>query len=141
MDKLSLTVTGKVNRLALPAPDTARPSLDTPFVAPRTPIEEALVEIWSQVLGIDSVGIHDNFFDLGGHSLLATQIVSRVINTFQVKVPLRSLFQSPTVADMTVVIVQQQAEKAEREDIEQMLAQLEALSDEETQRLIAESGN
>ncbi|WP_407882763.1 amino acid adenylation domain-containing protein, partial [Scytonema sp. NUACC26] len=75
LETLPLTPNGKVDRRALPAPDTARPELDQAFVAPRTPIEEVLAGIWTQTLGIDSVGIYDNFFDLGGHSLLATQVI------------------------------------------------------------------
>ncbi|MFC1712325.1 AMP-binding protein [Candidatus Poribacteria bacterium] len=117
MSDSPLTVTGKVDRLALPAPSTARPELENPFVAPRTPVEETLAELWSKVLGFDEVGICDSFFDLGGHSLMATQIISRVIDTFQVKLPLSSLFQSPTVADMAEVIVQNLAEKAQQREI------------------------
>ena len=94
-------------------------------------MEEALAKIWAKVLGLDQAGINDNFFELGGHSLPATQVISRVISTFRVKVPLRSLFQTPTVADMAVVIVQSQVEKAVSKDIDRMLAELEALSDGE----------
>ncbi len=105
MGELPHTATGKIDRLALPKPGTSRPELDTPFVAPRTPMEKEVAEIWSQVLGIDQVGVHDSFFDLGGHSLLATQIVSRVISTFQIKLSLKSLFRSPTIEDMAVAIM------------------------------------
>jgi acyl-CoA synthetase (AMP-forming)/AMP-acid ligase II/acyl carrier protein len=135
LKELPLTPNGKVDRKALPVPDKERPELGEAFVAPRTPMEERLAEIWSQVLDLDQVGINDNFFDLGGHSLLATQVISRVINTFRVKVSLRSLFQAPTVADMAVVIAQNQLEKAESKDIDRTLAKLEALSDEEARRL------
>jgi acyl carrier protein len=129
---------GKVNRRALPAPGRSRPEVETPFMAPRTPVEEALVEIWAEVLGLDEVGIYDNFLELGGHSLLATQVISRVLNTFRVELPLQSLFKAPTVADMAVVITQSQAEKAEPDDIERMLAELEGFSDEQAQRLLAD---
>ena len=77
-------------------------------------MEERLSEIWAQVLNLDQVGITDNFFELGGDSLLATQIISRVIKSFRVKVLLRSLFKAPTVADMALVIIQNQLEKVKK---------------------------
>jgi amino acid adenylation domain-containing protein len=100
LDALPLLSNGKIDRRALPAPDRTRPELDRTFVAPRTPTEELLVGIWAQVLDLGRVGIHDNFFDLGGHSLLATQAVSRMRDAFQVDIPLRRLFEVPTVAGL-----------------------------------------
>jgi acyl carrier protein len=100
LEALPLTPNGKVDRRALPAPDTLRPELDEAFVAPRTSVEELLAGIWSQVLNLERVGIHDNFFHLGGHSLLATQVMSRVYKTFQIELPLRCLFESPTIAGL-----------------------------------------
>jgi amino acid adenylation domain-containing protein len=100
LDTMPLLSNGKIDRLALPAPDRSRPELDKSFVAPRTPVEELLAEIWAGVLDIERVGIHDNFFDLGGHSLLATQLVSRAREAFQVEIPLRRLFEIPTVAGL-----------------------------------------
>ncbi|MFC1712651.1 AMP-binding protein [Candidatus Poribacteria bacterium] len=117
MDKLPFTATGKIDRLALPAPGTSRPELDNSFVAPQTPVEEKLAEIWTQVLGIDQIGIHDIFLELGGNSLLATRIISRVVNTFRIKVSLRYLFQWPTIADMAVVITQRQPRKMGHKDV------------------------
>ncbi|NET09553.1 MAG: amino acid adenylation domain-containing protein, partial [Symploca sp. SIO2B6] len=87
------------NRRALPAPDLES-ELTHQYVAPRTPTEEMLAQIWGQVLKIEQVGINDNFFELGGHSLLATQLVSRIRNTFRLELPLPSLFNSPTVAEL-----------------------------------------
>jgi amino acid adenylation domain-containing protein len=100
LDALPLTPHGKVDRRALPAPKQTRPELASAFIAPRTPVEEVLAEIWAEVLSLDAVGIDDNFFDLGGHSLLATKVVSRVREAFQVDLPLRHLFESPTVATL-----------------------------------------
>ncbi|HVB29717.1 MAG TPA: amino acid adenylation domain-containing protein [Terriglobia bacterium] len=100
LDALPLLPNGKIDRRALPAPDRSRPELDKAFVAPRTPTEELLAEIWAQVLDIERVGIYDNFFDLGGHSLLATQLVSRMREAFQVEILLRRLFEVPTVAGL-----------------------------------------
>jgi acyl carrier protein len=89
-----------LDRLALPAPSLSRPELDTHFVAPRTPAEEQLVGIWEEVLGLERVGIHDDFFELGGHSLLATRVVSRVRGALRAELPLRYLFETPTVAGL-----------------------------------------
>ena len=91
---------GKVDRRALQAAGRTRPEPEKGFVAPRTPVEELLTNVWAQVLGIERVGIHDNFFDLGGHSLLATQAVSRMREAFAVEIPLRRLFEAPTVAGL-----------------------------------------
>ena len=135
---LPLTPSGKVDRLALPEPGKSRPELETPFVAPKTPVEEELARIWAEVLSLDQVGIHDNFFDLGGHSLAATRVVSQVIKQFQLELPLQSLFQSPTVAEMAAVITQNQAKKAGGQDLNRILSELEALSDEDAQRLLSE---
>ncbi len=140
LDTMPRTPTGKVDRKALPPPGNARPELDNPFVAPRTPIEVELAKIWAEVLSLDEVGIHDNFFDLGGHSLLATQVISRVVNTFKVELPIMYLFESPTVADMAVVITKNMAKKAGDKELARMLAELESLSDEEAQRRLAEEG-
>jgi amino acid adenylation domain-containing protein len=106
LDHMPLTATGKVDRRALPAPDSTRPALETPFLAARTSVEEKLAGIWAEVLGLDRVGVHDSFLELGGDSLLATRVVSRVLSQFQIRVPLRLLFEAPTVAEMAAVIVE-----------------------------------
>jgi acyl carrier protein len=100
LDALPLTPSGKVDRRVLPALDGARPELRTTYVAPRTLTEQAVAEIFGQILGIEQVGIHNSFFELGGHSLLATQVASRLRNTFEVELPLRTLFEAPTVAKL-----------------------------------------
>jgi acyl carrier protein len=140
LDSLPLLPNGKIDRKAFPLPSSARPELGTSFVAPTTPVEEEVAKIWAEVLSLDQVGIQDNFFDLGGHSLLASQVISRVINTFNVELPIKSLFESPTAADMAVVITENMAKKAGDEELARMLAELESLSDEEAQRRLAEEG-
>jgi amino acid adenylation domain-containing protein/thioester reductase-like protein len=104
---LPLTPNGKIDRQALPAPSIAANFTDT-FVGPRTPGEEILAGIWSQLLNLKKVGIHDNFFDLGGHSLLITQLLAKVRESFQVELPLRVLFEAPTVAGLAEKIEMQQ---------------------------------
>jgi amino acid adenylation domain-containing protein len=100
IDNLPLTPNGKIDRNALPPPGGARPKLDRELVTPRTEIEEMVAQVWRELLRLDLVGVHDNFFDLGGHSLLATRVVARLRNNFSVDLPLRQLFESPTVAGL-----------------------------------------
>jgi len=126
LDALPLTPNGKVDRKALPAPDTERLYPEDSFIAPRTPIEEMLAGIWCDVLGLKKVGIHDNFFELGGHSLLATQVMSRLRKAFQVEIPLRSLFEMPTIEGLAIRIAQSQAEDTDPEEVSRILAELEA---------------
>jgi amino acid adenylation domain-containing protein len=104
MDELPQTPNGKIDRKALPAPDRGRAAVTRAYVPPQTPTEIQLATIWSEVLGIATIGLHDNFFELGGHSLLATQVVSRVRSVFGVELPLRALFEQPTVGGMAVKI-------------------------------------
>jgi acyl carrier protein len=111
------------------------------FIAPRTTVEGTLAGIWADVLGIERVGIHDNFFDLGGHSLLATQIMSRLRDALQVDLPLHTLFDSPTVAGMAAFIAEkQQSKEATELQLGQTVAELEQMTDEDVQRLLVEEG-
>jgi amino acid adenylation domain-containing protein len=146
LDALPLTPNGKLDRRALPAPEHGRPELEQAFVAPRTPLEETLSGIWMQILGLERVGVHDNFFDLGGHSLLATQVISRVRDVCQVDVPLRILFGRPTVAGLAAGIAQHQVEQRDSQAsivpttdetyTEQLLERLDTLADEEMDVLL-----
>jgi amino acid adenylation domain-containing protein len=104
LDALPLLANGKINRQALPPADLARSEEDSAFVPPGNPTEETIAEIWAELLKLDKVGIHDNFFDLGGHSLVATQIISKVLETLKVELPVRSFFEVPTVAGLAKFI-------------------------------------
>jgi acyl carrier protein len=124
LKELPLLPNGKVNRAALPVPDASRPKLRRKFVAPRTPTEARLVELYMNVLALDKVGIHDDFFELGGDSILATRLASRVRRTFDAEMPLREIFWHPTVFELAEVI-----ENFVIED-------LDSLSEEEAERLL-----
>ncbi len=100
LDELPLTPNGKVDRAALPDPEPARPESTASFQAPRTQTEEILAGIWERVLGVERIGRDDNFFSLGGYSLLATRIVSRIRESFEVELPVRSIFEWPTLAKL-----------------------------------------
>jgi acyl transferase domain-containing protein len=114
-----------------------RPNLDNTYVVPRNEIEITLTDIWQQLLGIDRVGIHDNFFELGGDSLFATQLVSQLCKSFQIELSYKGFFNSPTIAELAEVIVQNLAEKTEQEKLVTALSEIEQLSEEEVQAIIA----
>ena len=124
---------GKVYRRALPRPDYAS-ALDETAVEPRTPTEATIARIWAQVLHLDRVGVHANFFELGGHSLLATRLISRMRAELQVELPLRTLFEAPTVAGLAGEVARRE-EKAQA-DQALLLQELEGLSEEEAQQLL-----
>ena len=107
LDQLPLLSNGKVDHHALPAPDWTRPELEETFVAPRTELEEQLVAVWAQVLGIDQVGIRDNFFDLGGHSLLAARLVTRIKQVCGLTLTLSMLFANPTIEQLAHALQQE----------------------------------
>jgi amino acid adenylation domain-containing protein/non-ribosomal peptide synthase protein (TIGR01720 family) len=113
LSDLPLTPNGKVDRRALPQPDGARPDLKTEFVAPRTPKEEALAKIWSDILKVDKVGVHDNFFELGGDSILSIQVIARAAEAGMRLTP-KQIFQHPTVEGLAAVAVEAPAIKADQ---------------------------
>ncbi len=125
---------GLAKKLGLTASDPLAPR--PVYTPPRTGIEAELVQIWSQVLGVESVGIHDNFFQLGGDSILATQITNRVREAFQVELSFLVFFQHPTVARMAVEIAQCQAEAMESAELANLLTEIDDLSDEDAQQLL-----
>jgi acyl carrier protein len=145
--RLPLTLNGKVNVEALPTLAEVRERLEKQFVAPRNPTEESLAAIWSEVLGLARVGIHDNFFELGGHSLLATRVASRARQSLAVEMPLRSLFEIPTIAGIAAAIEAGRFPVLSRsgpdtiaaaapQDLALQLAELEGLSDDEVESFL-----
>ena len=120
-----LTQNGKVDRAALPTPNAENTLRDEEFTAPRTPVEERLAVMLSSLLGLEQVSVHDNFFMLGGHSLLGTQLISQIRGTFGVELALRTLFEAPTIEQLSL-------------EIERLvMAQVEAMSEEEVSRLLS----
>lgn len=136
LEAMPLTPNGKIDRQALPIPDHARPAIEEAFTAPRTPIEEMIAAIWSETLKLEKIGIHDNFFILGGHSLLATQVVHRVRDTFNVALPLRLFFETPTVADLAAYVAHTQVREADDATLSAALAELSQLSPQEMESLL-----
>jgi acyl carrier protein len=122
LEKLPLTPNGKVDRKGLPAPDPA--AIETrEFVAPESDLEQLLAGIWCDVLGLKRVGIHDNFFELGGHSLMITKLISRVRDGIQVELPMASVFEAPTIAELALLV----------EDL--LIEEIDGLTDEEAAKL------
>jgi acyl carrier protein len=142
LEALPITSSGKVDHRALPAPEGDRPDLDQEFVAPRTETEAILAdEIFGKILGLDEVGAQDSFFELGGNSLQATQLVTRIRTRFGVQLPLRSIFESPTVTSLAGVIDRERkpVEKLADEE-ERLLREIEEMSEEEAERLLVHEG-
>jgi amino acid adenylation domain-containing protein len=135
LEAMPLTSGGKIDRRALPAPEAAAVSPD--YVAPRTPLEEEIARIWRRVLQTERVGIQDNFFEIGGHSLLATQIISQLREQFCVELPLRRLFEAPTIEGTARLIAAQQAAHASEDEMAALLAELESMSEEEVRKMLA----
>jgi amino acid adenylation domain-containing protein len=127
---LPLNNNGKVDRLALAPIGDARPELDAAYVAPRTPVEAEVAAIWQDVLSLDAVGVEDRFLDLGGQSLQAARIAGRIQDTFRVDIPASQVFAAQTVAEMSALIVQQQAAMMDEGEMEQLLALLSDLEGE-----------
>jgi Phosphopantetheine attachment site len=124
LTQFPLTSSGKVDRRALLNVDGAKVESPSQFVAPRTTVEEMLAEVWSEVLGVTPIGVNHNFFELGGNSILATQVATRLRIRLEIPLPLRSLFEAKTIANLAVKI----------EDL--MIEDINKLSDEEAQQLL-----
>jgi surfactin family lipopeptide synthetase C len=131
LDRLPLTPNGKLDRQALPAPSEARSGLEKTYIAPRTALEEVLISMYAEVLA-SRVGIDDNFFsDLGGHSLLATQLVSRIRDTFQIELPLRTVFDKPTVRELSEELLEDSSRRSRVERTAELLLTMSECSDDE----------
>ena len=145
---IPLSPNGKVDESALQAMGQSRAGLGQEYVAPRTKVEKELVNIWETVLEVERAGVYDNFFNLGGHSLLAMQLIAMVHEAFHIKLPVRTVFEGPTIAHMARLITQKQhdgetepyqkIESAARSEAEQLLTNLSELSDAHVTSLLSE---
>jgi acyl-coenzyme A synthetase/AMP-(fatty) acid ligase/acyl carrier protein len=127
LDALPLSPNGKINRLALSKPDMAGEASADDFIPPATPVEQTLADIWAKALDLPRVSSTGNFFELGGHSLLAAQIIARIRDAFQVDLPMKLVFEAPTLSDMARAIEEQLLETANVDEIDSLLAELEAM--------------
>ena len=139
LEALPLTPHGKVDRRSLPAPDAAHPATAAEFVAPRTALEEEVAQVWAEVLGVERIGSNDSFWDLGGHSLLATRALARLEASFGVTLPLQSLFASPTLAGFSSVLAESVLAGEGQKEMEEDLAALGDLSEEEVRALLEQT--
>ena len=137
LEALPLNRNGKVDLPALAALAMSEQQSERRVVGPRDLTEKRLVGIWAEVLKLERIGVHDNFFDLGGHSLLATQIISRIRNVFHVQFPLFSFLESPTIAELALKISQYPPVETEEEEVERLLRELEGTSDEEVETMLS----
>jgi acyl carrier protein len=133
-----LLPSGKVDCAALPTPSPERPVLSSAYAPPRSPIETTLACIWAEILGLEQVGIHDSFLELGGDSLQAGRIIARVVRTFGVELQLDSLFQAPTVAEMSQLVMNGQVSQWNATELAEIITELQSLSSEEIRGFLAE---
>jgi amino acid adenylation domain-containing protein/non-ribosomal peptide synthase protein (TIGR01720 family) len=136
LERIPLTPSGKTDRRALPVPGAESRALRE-YVAPRSALEEVLAEIWKEVLGVDRAGAHDSFFELGGHSLLVTRAISRMRETLLAEIPLRVLFDAPTLAELAGAVTRYEANPGDMDRIARMLRMVAAMSAEDVQRMLA----
>jgi acyl-coenzyme A synthetase/AMP-(fatty) acid ligase len=139
LDKLPRTPNGKVNRRALPDPDGSSSKAAAVYVEPRTALEKVLAGVWGELLNYEPIGINDNFFNLGGHSILVTQLVGRLRSLLPVDLPLRIIFDRPTIAELSDYILEQAEDTAEIETTAELLMQVADLSDAEAEAALAEN--
>jgi acyl carrier protein len=138
VDSLPLTSSGKIDRRALELYGPVKPQAPCGYRAPETALEKVVAGIFSEVLGVARVGVLDNFFELGGHSLLGTQVVSRIREVFQIELPLRRIFEEPTVFGLAQALLRD-PEQARIQRMAELLVQFSSLSDEQAKRLLRQS--
>jgi acyl carrier protein len=137
LQEMPLTPNGKIDRKSLPSPDDARPELEQHYVPPTTDTQKAIAQIWSEILGIDEIGIHDNFFDLGGHSLTATRVVARIRTAFAIDLSLAEFFASATIKDVSEIVERNIFANSSKARVEEVMRLLESLDEREAEEMLA----
>jgi amino acid adenylation domain-containing protein len=140
LTELPLNSNGKIDRRKLPTLEDVRQDVKLTFVAPRTPTEHFIAEIWQQVLSLPKVGVDDNFFELGGHSLLVYQVISRIKEAYQVKIPMRSIFDTPTIAGLALLVTRMQMAQEDVHELTQMIEEIKLLSSDELENMVSAQG-
>jgi natural product biosynthesis luciferase-like monooxygenase protein len=136
LNELPLTPNGKIDRRALPAANAAQATSEESYVAPRSALESVIATTWAKILGVERIGVHDNFFLLGGHSLLAIKIAAQLGKTFQMQLPVRRLFEQPTVAALAQVIAGQESKPGQSEKIAQLIQRIKADSPDNVRKAL-----
>ncbi|HET8826740.1 MAG TPA: amino acid adenylation domain-containing protein [Terriglobales bacterium] len=141
LERMPLNSNGKIDKKALPAADLARTERTQGFVVPETPLEEEVASVWKEVLGLERVGVNENFFEIGGHSLLATRVIMLLRSRLGLSISLRLLFEYPTIAGMATALMDTLLGEAEDPALLEMISEVENLSDEEVRHLRTEGAN
>jgi amino acid adenylation domain-containing protein len=136
LEKWPLTQNGRLDKQALPQPDEIRADLSRSYVAPATPMDQQLADIWKKLLKVERIGIHDDFLESGGNSLMAFQLVSRIRDVFHIDLPLSTVFETPTIAEQSAAIAHRMIQREPAAEIEAVLTQIEHLDGEELERLL-----
>jgi acyl carrier protein len=137
LDKFPMTPNGKLDSRALPLPGEAKVEPEQTYVAPRNSVEETVALTWSQLLGVERVGVNDNFFDLGGHSISAIQLLSRLNKAFDLELKLRAIYDTATLGELAAAIAQTQAEQPDSSELISLLAELDDISEDEARTMLA----
>jgi acyl carrier protein len=138
---MPLNSNGKIDKKALPAADLARPEPAQDFVVPETPLEEEVAAVWKEVLGLERVGVNENFFEIGGHSLLATRVIMLLRSRLGLSISLRLLFEYPTIAGMATALMDTLLDETDEPSLLEMISEVENLSDNEVRQLRAEGAS
>jgi amino acid adenylation domain-containing protein len=141
LESLPLNPSGKIDYGALPAPDVANTDINAIFLPPVTALEKVLAQSWAEILGVERVGIQDNFFELGGHSLVAMQLIARIEHAFKVELPLRSLYEAPTVADFAAALLRASHDPVRTEKTALLLLQLAQFSEDQVEKRLQEKAS